>query len=167
MFLNKNKSIACLKALLFIAITTSLQLQAHIKTITNEDEFVCLIDQKHPTIVMGSMDACPHCKTITPIFENHAKKHPSISFIKANGPKTNMHGVTKRESQGKGDFKIIGYPAFVFIKDKKIVNVVVGGTPELLEKAIKDFANDIDSSFKKRKRDEQNIDQQSNKKSKK
>ena len=104
MLLNKNIIYITLVACIF---THSQHIQSHIKTILNEDELVCLIDQKHPTIIMGSMEACPHCKTITPLFEDQAKKHTSINFVKSNGPKINMHGVVKRESQGKGDFKII------------------------------------------------------------
>lgn len=124
---------------------TTTSLHSQLKTISNEDEFLCLIDQTNPTIVMGSMETCPHCKVITPAFENYSKKNKGITFVKANGPAVNMHGAVKRESKGKGDFKIIGYPAFVFIKDKKIDSVVVGATPETLERAINEFNKKINN----------------------
>lgn len=137
-----NKKLIYLSSLLLISLTT-LKLSPGIKTISNEDEFLCLIDQSKPAVVMGSMENCPHCKIIAPVFENHSKKNKKISFFKANGPSINMHGAVKRESKGKGDFKIIGYPAFVFIRDKRIDSVIVGATPEILEKAINDFNKKI------------------------
>lgn len=142
MFLNMNKKITCLSIILLMNLIPA-QLRSNLKAITNEDEFICLIDQSEPTIVMGTMEACPHCKIITPIFEDQSKKNKNISFVKANGLAINMHGVVKRESKGKGDFKIIGYPSFVFIKDKKIDSVLVGGSRESLEKAIKEFNKKI------------------------
>lgn len=143
MFSYKNKKFVYLASLLLINLVTTQEMHPGIKTISNEDEFLCLIDQNEPTIVMGSMETCPHCKIIAPTFESYAKKNKTISFVKANGPAVNMHGAVKRESKGKGDFKIIGYPAFVFIKDKKIDSVVVGATPETLEKAINEFNKKI------------------------
>lgn len=145
MFLNKNAYFyAYLHIALLLNVATT-QLQAHVKTISNEDEFLCLIDQKGPTIVMGSMENCPHCKTISPVFENQSKKYKNILFVKANGPAINMHGTVKRESKDKGDFKIIGYPAFVFIKDKQIKSVMVGATQEILEKAISNFNKNLNT----------------------
>lgn len=145
MFSYTKKRFVYLSGLLLLNLITTQELHPRLKTISNEDEFLCLIDQSEPTIVMGSMETCPHCKIIAPVFENHAKKNKAITFVKANGPAVNMHGAVKRESKDKGDFKIIGYPAFVFIKDKRIDSVVVGATPETLEKAINEFNKKINN----------------------
>ncbi len=133
-----HRKIIYLYLMLFANTATLSPVQTQVKTISNEDELLSLFDQTEPTIVMGSMEACPHCKTIGPLFDDLSKKNRSICFVKANGLTTKMHVHVKNESSRQNtDFKIIGYPAFVFIKDKKIVNVVIGATPERLENAIR------------------------------
>lgn len=135
-----HRKIIYLYLMLFANTAALSPVQTQVKTIANEDELLSLFDQTKPTIVMGSMEACPHCKTIGPLFDHFSKKHQSICFVKANGATTKMHVHVKNESLRQNtDFKIIGYPAFVFIKNKKIANVVIGATPERLENAIRCF----------------------------
>ncbi|MBI2353201.1 thioredoxin family protein [Candidatus Dependentiae bacterium] len=125
---------------LSLLLSNSFIIPKIISTIENEDQFLSLIDQDKPTIIMGSMETCPHCKIITPEFETLSKKHKSISFVKVNGLRTKMHEHIKNESLKQGtSFKIIGYPSFAFIKNKKIVYVLIGGDPKKLKDIINQF----------------------------
>ena len=139
MLTNKKKFILYSSILLCIKITTIETLTSNIKTIDKEDQFLAIIDQKEPTIVMGFMDNCPHCKHIAPVFEKLSQKHKKISFVKANGIKINMHEHVKHESKNKGDFIIPGYPSFIFIKNKRIYSVLIGGDQKSLTDAVKEF----------------------------
>lgn len=141
MIVRTNRSILYANLLLLVSVTTMLSAQSCVKTVDKEDQLLSLMDQNGPLIIMGSMDACVNCKTIAPLFSDLAKKNKSITFYKANGPAIRMHEHIKNESSRQGtDFKIIGYPAFVFIKDKKITDVIVGAIPERLETGVKNFA---------------------------
>lgn len=138
--LRKTRSILYIASILLVSSIISTA--TPIKTVDTEDEFLDIIDQKKPAIIMGSMDHCSHCKNIDPTFETLAKKHKKISFYKANGPSIKMHEHVKRESKGK--FQIPGYPVFIFIKNKRIASVLIGGAPESLESAIKEFEKKCD-----------------------
>ena len=84
---------------------------------------------------MASMNGCYFCKKAKPIFQKHAQEHSDIQFYIVNGPKTNFAQLVYKESDNV--MKIRGYPAFVFIKDGKIQDYLVGAKIEELEKKIK------------------------------
>tara|TARA_Y100000588_G_C14277702_1_gene935227 strand:+ start:7081 stop:7491 length:411 start_codon:yes stop_codon:yes gene_type:complete len=116
------------------------------KSITNintEDHFLSVLDQKKPSIIFSSMNHCPHCNMIEPEFTKLAqnKKYNKIQFMKTNGPALNIHKHVKRETNNK--FKIPGYPAFLFIKDKKIHHVTLGANKDILHTKIKEFLKSL------------------------
>lgn len=157
--LDKKKSILYITSILWIS--TIMATPEPIQIIETEDELLTIIDSNTPTIIMGSMEHCPHCKHIDPVFTSLAKQHTAsinkkktaslrkkdrssldknnkkIAFAKTNGPSINMHEHIKRESKER--FQIPGYPIFIFIKNKQIDSMLIGGTPEHLESAITDF----------------------------
>lgn len=115
-------------------------IQEAIKSISKEDEFLNLIDQDNPTVVMAWMDNCPHCNTIKPVFNElaHDKKHKGIKFASVNGKALKIHKHVERETKDYDKpFKVAGYPSFIFIKNKKIADVLVGGNEEKLKQKIK------------------------------
>ena len=141
MKVKNNRRFLYLNLIATLSITSSLQTK--LQPVTTEDQFLGLLDQSNPVIIMGGMEACPHCKIITPVFENLSdqKECKSVCFYKSNGPAIGMHKHVERESAGKGDFKIPGYPAFVFVKGRKIDSLVVGGQKEQLTEAVQKFCN--------------------------
>lgn len=113
----------------------------YVQNITTEDGFLSLLDQSKPAVVLCSMDNCPHCQMISPIFEKKASLYKKVAFYKANGPSLHIHDHVQRETKGK--FKIPGYPVFLFIKNKKIDNVLIGASKDKLDAAIKDFVSNL------------------------
>jgi thiol-disulfide isomerase/thioredoxin len=102
-----------------------------IKTI---DELLQKLTAKQLTIIMGSMNGCHFCKKAEPIFKKYAQEYPDINFYTTNGLKTNMaREVNKLDST----IKIRGYPAFLFIKDGKINDHLLGVNIEQLDNKIK------------------------------
>lgn len=129
---------------LFVIFTVYLnsQIFTHPTTPPHQVEEVVMMDEmfKHltsqkPTIIMGSMNHCPHCKTLTKFFETLPKKHEKINFVMVNGPKLNLHKQVAEFSDNK--FKIPGYPSIVFVKNGKITDLQIGGNPKTLEEKIK------------------------------
>lgn len=103
-----------------------------IKTI---DQLLQKLTAQKPTVIMGTMDYCYFCKKAEPIFKKHAQKYPNIDFYITNGPRTNMAQHVHKESDNK--IKIRGYPAFIFIKNGKIIDHLLGINIEQLEQKIK------------------------------
>lgn len=99
------------------------------------DELFKHMTSQNPTIIMGFMNNCPHCKTLTKFFETLPKKYSKINFVMVNGPKLSLHKEVAKLSENK--FKIPGYPSIVFIKNGKIKDIQIGGNPKTLEEKIK------------------------------
>lgn len=111
-----------------------------VKAIATEDAFLSLLDQDSPTVVMCWMDNCPHCNTIKPAFNKLAQepKYKKISFAQANGPALKIHKHVARETEHSDKpLKIPGFPSFVFIKGKRIVDVLIGGNEDKLKQKLK------------------------------
>ncbi len=106
------------------------------EVIMMDEMFKHLTSQK-PTIIMGFMNNCPHCKSLTKFFETLPKKYGKINFIAVNGPKLNLHKEVAKLTDNK--FKIPGYPSIVFVKNGKITDLQVGGNPKTLEEKIKNL----------------------------
>lgn len=106
---------------------------------TENDLLTSYLDSNKPAIIFCSMNNCPHCEMVKPAFNKIAsqEKYGHITFALANGPKLHIHEHVKRETDGK--FKIPGYPVFLFIKDKKIKNVIIGADKDKLNDEIKSF----------------------------
>lgn len=110
-----------------------------IKKIATIDQFLTILDSVEPTVIFASMKNCPHCKIVKPKFKNASlnKKHHKIKFTQVNGPALKIHKHVARESKDK--FKIPGYPSFIFVKNKKIVDVLIGGEIKELEQKLKNL----------------------------
>jgi len=113
---------------------TTQQQHKTIQKIKTIDELLAKLTAQELTIIMGSMNGCHFCKKAEPIFKKYAQDNPDIDFYTTNGLKTNMaREVNKLDST----IKIRGYPAFLFIKDGKINDHLLGVNIEQLDKKIK------------------------------
>ena len=113
-----------------------------VSAIPTEDAFLNALDQAKPIVIMCWMENCPHCNTIKPIFYQFAqdKKYKNISFAHANGPDLKIHKHIARETQAyEKPLKIPGYPSFIFIKDKKVVDVLIGGSEDKLKQKLRNL----------------------------
>ena len=70
---------------------------------------------------------CGPCKMIAPIYEELSMKHPQLVFLKVDVD--DMHEICN-------EWDVHAMPTFIFIKDGKAVDKVVGMNPELLESRI-------------------------------
>ena len=106
-----------------------------VEEVVMADELFKHMTSQKPTVIMGFMNNCPHCKTLTKFFETLPKKYGTINFIVVNGPKLSFHKEVAKLSDNK--FKIPGYPSLVFIKNGKITDLQIGGNPKAVEEKIK------------------------------
>ncbi|MBP6892132.1 thioredoxin family protein [Candidatus Babeliales bacterium] len=106
-----------------------------IEEVIMADELFKQMTSQKPTIIMGFMNNCPHCKTLTKFFETLPKKYTTINFIMVNGPKLNLHKEVLKLTNNQ--FKIPGYPSIIFIKNGKIKDMQIGGNSKTLEEKIK------------------------------
>ncbi len=107
----------------------------HIEEVVMADEVFKYLTSNHPTIILGFMNNCPHCKTLMNFFKTLPKKYDTINLVIINGPRLHLHTEVAKLSENK--FKIPGYPSVVFIKNQKIKDLQIGGNPKILEEKIK------------------------------
>lgn len=108
-----------------------------VEEVVMADELFKHLTSQRPTIIMGFMNNCPHCKSLTNFFETMPKKYNNINFVAVNGPKLSLHKEVAKLSENK--FKIPGYPSIVFVKNGKITDLQIGGNPKTLEEKIKNL----------------------------
>lgn len=109
--------------------------------ITTGEDLLATLTSKKATVLMGNMQGCHFCKMVKPIFEKHAKKYSNISFYIVNGltsflindKKQNLAQIVYEKNN---KIKIRGYPTFLFIKDGKIQDHLMGVNIEMLEDKI-------------------------------
>ena len=104
-------------------------------TITLTEDLYAALSSQRPTVILGFMDHCPHCKTLMPFFEKLEIKYPKARFFTVNGPQLSLHKLVAQLSDNK--FKIPGFPSVVFVKNRKIVDLQIGGNKDTLEEKIK------------------------------
>ena len=106
-----------------------------IQTIKSSEDLIEQFTNQKGTVIMGSMDGCPHCKVVEPIFKKHAEQNPNIDFFVTNGLKTKMYQYVKEATNDT--IRIKGFPAFLFIKNGQIQDHLLGARIEELEKKIR------------------------------
>lgn len=106
-----------------------------VEEVTMMDELFKHLSSQKPTVIMGFMNHCSHCKTVSKFFETLPQKYNKINFVVVNGPKLSLHKEVAKLSEN--NFKIPGYPSLVFIKNGKISDVQIGGNPKAIEEKIK------------------------------
>jgi thiol-disulfide isomerase/thioredoxin len=106
-------------------------LKKEIIEIKDVDTLLAAFTKKEPTVIMGTMDGCSHCKHVIPTFQSYSSQFPLINFLIVNGPQKNMGQLVYKETNNT--IAIRGYPAFIFIRDGKIQDCLLGTNIEQLE----------------------------------
>ena len=80
------------------------------------------------------MPWCGYCNKIKGEYEEMSKRNPNVIFLEMNmeHDKANGGEVAKR-------FQVTGFPTFVFIKDEKYMDEVVGANMEGLQDKIYNY----------------------------
>ncbi len=120
------------------------EVKKRVENIEKKDQFIEILNNKQKSILMCSMDYCGFCKMIEPKFYELADKYNKINFYLVNGPKLDADEIIENKLKLSKDKKlkkqkIDGYPAFIFINNKKIIKVLLGADKNKLEKELKDF----------------------------
>lgn len=118
-----------------------------LKEIVYEEDVPTALTSKKPTVILAYMENCNHCQHLKPFFKKQSLKMPGVTFLIVNGPKLSIPKyVTIRSKEQKllnpksHEFRIIGFPSIIFVKDGSIIDLQTGGSPgALAEKLIKNF----------------------------
>ena len=80
------------------------------------------------------MPWCGYCKKIEPEYKAMSERNPNVIFLEVNMENDKINGgeIAKR-------FKVSGYPTFIFIKNEKYVDEVVGASMESLQDKIYNY----------------------------
>ncbi|KAL1815759.1 hypothetical protein DCAR_0520269 [Daucus carota subsp. sativus] len=84
-------------------------------------------DSNKLVVVDFTASWCGPCRIIAPVFSEFAKKIPNVLFLKVD--------VDELETVAK-EWSIEAMPTFIFVKDGKLVDKVVGAKKEDLHQAI-------------------------------
>lgn len=87
--------------------------------ITNSDESDLFIANNIRGIIFFGSVRCPHCRTMTPIYEELANKYASLAFAHVETSKVEVDNLD-------------GVPVFVAYKDHVPIDTVIGARPEAL-----------------------------------
>ena len=71
---------------------------------------------------------CGPCKAIAPQFTKASEKYTDVSFIKVDADKN---------KQVLEDLNITGLPTFLVVKEKSVIDKLVGGSPSRFDELIK------------------------------
>ncbi len=112
------------------AALSSLETQCEYNMSATAQDYQDVIDNKKTAIVMFSRQGCPHCEHAADPFENKAKEHKHIEFLKIDTQKDGNRNLVD-------ELEIEGVPTFVFIKDGMIQDKTVGFDSE------ESFANKV------------------------
>lgn len=82
------------------------------------------------------MPWCGYCRKIEGEYKNTASRNPNVLFLEMN-----MELDKQNNSEISRSFKISGYPTFVFIKNEKYLDDVVGANMEGLQDKIYNYIN--------------------------
>jgi thiol-disulfide isomerase/thioredoxin len=114
-----------------------------IQEITQVQDLRTILSNNTPTVILGHMNNCPHCKSLLKVFETLPTKYPKVNFFIVNGPALKLHEElgkfakdTKLPVGPNNQFKIPGYPSIIFVKNNSPKDLQVGGNPKTLEEKI-------------------------------
>lgn len=87
--------------------------------ITNSEESDDFISNNHRGVIFFGSVRCPHCRTMSPIYEELANKYRSVAFAHVETSEVEVDNLD-------------GVPVFVAYKDGKPIDTVLGSRPEAL-----------------------------------
>lgn len=92
---------------------------SRVVNITNSDESDAFIARYPRGIIFFGSIRCPHCRTMTPVYENLADKYKSVGFGHVETSKVEVDNLD-------------GVPVFVGYKNGNPIETVIGARPEAL-----------------------------------
>lgn len=124
--------------------TSNLDLEDpdHTNQIMYEENVEPALMSQKPTVILAYMDHCNHCHALLPFFKQQAKEMTKVRFLTINGPKLHLpkYVALLSKKYGNEEFKIIGFPSIIFVKNGKIIDLQTGGSQKKLqEKLLKYF----------------------------
>lgn len=102
-----------------------------VKAINNDAELKKLIASGVPVAVDFFATWCGPCRVISPKFEAFSELYPNVHFVKVDVDQAQEIAAT---------MGITAMPTFIFFKDGKQVDKVMGADPAQLEASLKKIA---------------------------
>ncbi|PJF18465.1 Thioredoxin [Paramicrosporidium saccamoebae] len=102
-----------------------------VQSVTSLSALQELISSGKPVAIDFYAVWCGPCKAISPKFEQWAAKYTGVTFIKVD---------VDQAAEIAGAMQITAMPTFMFFKDGKKVETVVGADPSKVEAAIAQIA---------------------------
>lgn len=120
-----------------IVLPHGIEPVSYVQEIITQDELHTALTASKPTVVLHTMEHCPHCKVLKPQLEALASKpeHQNKQFFIANGIK--LQGAKMLGTLSNGTVKVPGYPTTAFVNKGKIVDHQIGGNIKGIEDKVK------------------------------
>lgn len=110
------------------ALDLSVPQPSKITDITSLEQFDRVIHSQAPAIIKFYMNGCSWCVKMNAVFKSLAEEFNAqgIEFYQINGPQLQANIYLAQATSN--NYKISGYPYFLFINHGQPVNKILGGT---------------------------------------
>lgn len=98
--------------------------------VVNLSEYERLIQMNVNAVTYFWASWCGPCQMMSPYFEELSKKHPHVEFLKVNIDEG--QDIVEK-------CKVLSIPTFIFYKDGKIIDRLVGANKEKLRQMVKSY----------------------------
>ncbi|KAG6551768.1 hypothetical protein Mapa_006859 [Marchantia paleacea] len=113
----------------------------HVHVIDSKESWAAKLEDgaKHNKTIVVDFTAtwCGPCRIMSPIFTELSKKHENIVFLKVD---------VDEFQEIASEWEVRAMPTFLFIKDQKIVEKIVGANKDELESKVRSFAEETQNA---------------------
>ena len=111
--------------------------------LTTSEELHNALTSSQLSVIMLKMEHCPHCQTLSPVFEKYARKllGKPLTLYVANGPA--LQAATMIKNVTNNTVKIPGYPSIMYVKNGKVFDHQIGGNTKTFEEKIQKLTKNL------------------------